>query len=119
MTESDVTYFNRRATEEHESASKASHPTARDAHLALASRYWDLAKSITANARRSAFDDVRAFEKMESHQDVTREAPARVDAQTGFSDKSNRSIMISLHRKVLDSPDPNDADLRTAGNHFR
>lgn len=101
MTESDVTYFNRRAAEERESGSKASHPNAREAHLALASRYWDLAKAITANARRSAFDDVRRFEKMESHQDVTRESPARVDARPGFSDGSNRAIMISLLSKVL------------------
>ena len=46
--EDDATYFSRRASEERTVAMKAAHPSARRAHLELAQRYDDLARSITA-----------------------------------------------------------------------
>lgn len=44
--ESDVDYFCRRVAEETAAASKADHPTARQAHLNMAERYRDLADAI-------------------------------------------------------------------------
>jgi len=44
----DAGYFSRRASEEREAAMKAANPNARQAHLDLATRYEDLAQSITA-----------------------------------------------------------------------
>lgn len=45
--DSDVAYFTRRAGEERVAAMKAAHASARQAHLDLAGRYDDLARSIT------------------------------------------------------------------------
>lgn len=44
--ERDVVYFGRRAQEERIAAMKASHPTARRAHLDMAARYEEFATEI-------------------------------------------------------------------------
>lgn len=44
--EGDAAYFRRRAVDERAAALKAKHPNARQAHLDLAHRYDDLARSI-------------------------------------------------------------------------
>lgn len=49
--ESDTVYFARRASEERAAAMKASHVTARQAHLEMAQRYEELATAITARER--------------------------------------------------------------------
>jgi hypothetical protein len=44
--EADFNYFRRRAREERESAMRAAHPAARQAHIELADRYEELASAI-------------------------------------------------------------------------
>jgi hypothetical protein len=46
MTESDASYFRRRAEEERAAADKAASDGARHAHLEMAERYDELARSI-------------------------------------------------------------------------
>ena len=46
MTESDASYFRRRAEEERAAADKATSGEARHAHLEMAERYDELARSI-------------------------------------------------------------------------
>jgi len=46
MTESDASYFRRRAEEERAAAGKAASDEARQAHLEMAERYDELATSI-------------------------------------------------------------------------
>jgi len=50
MFESDYDYFERRAEEERAAAARSAHPAAREAHLALAGRYSDVAKATGASA---------------------------------------------------------------------
>ena len=55
--EADLVYFSRRAAEEKAAAASADHPTARQAHLDLADRYEDLARTISevrARGKRAA-----------------------------------------------------------------
>jgi len=49
--EGDAAYFSRRASEERTAAMKAAHPNARQAHIDMAGRYDDLARSITERSR--------------------------------------------------------------------
>lgn len=49
--ESDSHYFSRRAWQEREAATKALHPAARDAHLAMARRFEDVSRAIDENER--------------------------------------------------------------------
>ena len=49
--ESDSHYFSRRAWQEREAATKAHHPAARDAHLAMARRFEEVASAIEQNER--------------------------------------------------------------------
>jgi hypothetical protein len=44
--EADTIYFARRASEERAAAARADHPSAQEAHLALAERYEDLVAAI-------------------------------------------------------------------------
>jgi hypothetical protein len=106
MTESDFEYFQRRTSEEHELASGASLPSAREAHLALARRYGDLAEAMAATASRSVFNDVRASATGMCPHVATVTAPARADAPAFFAG-SNRATIVSLLRKVLDPQDVN------------
>ena len=47
--EGDFIYFSRRAQEEREAAMRAGHPTAREAHVAMAERYDELATAIASH----------------------------------------------------------------------
>jgi len=47
--EGDFIYFNRRAQEERKAAMRAAHPTAREAHVAMAERYDELATAIASH----------------------------------------------------------------------
>lgn len=49
--ESDSIYFERRARQEREAASKAVHPNAREAHLAMAARFREISDAIAASER--------------------------------------------------------------------
>jgi hypothetical protein len=49
--ESDSHYFSRRAWQEREAATKALHPAARDAHLAMARRFEEVSRAIEKNER--------------------------------------------------------------------
>jgi len=48
--QSDAIYFSRRASEERVAASGAASSTAREAHLAMAKRYAELATALDAHA---------------------------------------------------------------------
>jgi hypothetical protein len=110
ITESDLRYFGRRASEEHKFASKASHPSAREAHLVLAGRYRDLAEAMIANASRSAFNDVRASAIEGSHQLVTADTSAQGDGPAFFA-VANRVSIVALLRKIFDPENLGDAGL--------
>ena len=49
--ESDFIYFSRRAQEEREAAMRNAHPSARRAHLEMATRYDELAVAIDKHQR--------------------------------------------------------------------
>lgn len=50
--ESDSLYFSRRAQQERDAATRASHSNAREAHLVMARRFENLSQAIAANERR-------------------------------------------------------------------
>jgi hypothetical protein len=52
--EGDAAYFSRRAKEEREAGMKAAHPEARRSHFALAERYDEFSRSITASERKAS-----------------------------------------------------------------
>lgn len=58
--ESDLVYFRRRASEERTAALQARHPRARQTHIAMAERYEDLVRAITARDRELGLDQVHA-----------------------------------------------------------
>lgn len=62
----DLSYFQRRASQERAAALRAAHPHARQAHLAMAQEYEDLIRRLAANQR-----------KLETY------VPRRVRAHTG------------------------------------
>ncbi len=52
----DAGYFARRASEEKAAAMKAIHPSARQAHLEIAERFQELARSISDHERALGLD---------------------------------------------------------------
>jgi hypothetical protein len=52
----DAGYFVRRASQEKAAAMKAVHPTARQAHLEIAQRFEELARSISDHERTLGLD---------------------------------------------------------------
>ena len=52
--ETDLAYFIRRAAEERGAATRATHPTARAAHVEMAERYEDMARAIGPAHRAEA-----------------------------------------------------------------
>ena len=58
--ESDATYLARRGKDERVAAMAAAHPAARQAHLAMANRYDELARAIDQRERYLGLSSVAA-----------------------------------------------------------
>lgn len=73
--ESDLTYFQRRASQEEAAARHAAHPRARQAHLDLARQYVQLARRLAADERKAeTYPPPRAPADMNAARSETRPA---------------------------------------------